>query len=62
MWRGRSLLFIDEDIDSNHCTPKSQSKQVEEVTFVLWVLCNFQLVVSSGSVEVPYKLWPVTIP
>ncbi|XVE74818.1 hypothetical protein DITRI_Ditri12bG0048700 [Diplodiscus trichospermus] len=60
-WRERSLLFIDEEIDSNHYTSKSQSKQVEEVTCILWILSNFQLVVPSGSVEVPYKLWPVTI-
>ncbi|XWS22729.1 hypothetical protein CRYUN_Cryun29cG0061300 [Craigia yunnanensis] len=36
-WWGRSLLFIDEEIDHNDCTSKSQSKQVEEVTFILWI-------------------------
>ncbi|KAK8714540.1 hypothetical protein V6N13_149730 [Hibiscus sabdariffa] len=30
-WGGHSLPFIDEEIDNNHCTSKSQSKQVEEV-------------------------------
>ncbi|KAK8516725.1 hypothetical protein V6N13_080829 [Hibiscus sabdariffa] len=37
-WGGHSLPFIDEEIGSNHYTSKSRSKQVEEVSCILWIL------------------------
>ncbi|KAK6242241.1 hypothetical protein QQP08_006568 [Theobroma cacao] len=48
------MMIWLEILFASSCEPdvlQSQSKQVEEVTCILWILSNFQLFVPSGSVE-----------